>query len=84
MQQKRGWITSNNEINRKVEESKETIDKLQKSYVGLERAVTKAIGSQEIAAQKALISAKKWSLQSLKNNLHLKKVVREKTKTLQG
>lgn len=75
------WLdNSNNEINRKVEKSKETIDKLQKSYVGLERAVTKAIGSQEIAAQKALISAKKMELAELKKQLALEKSRKEKDK----
>ena len=75
------WLdNSNNEINRKVEESKETIDKLQKSYVGLERAVTKAIGSQEIAAQKALISAKKMELAELKKQLALEKSRKGKDK----
>lgn len=75
------WLdNSNNEINRKVEKSKETIDKIQKSYVGLERAVTKAIGSQEIAAQKALISAKKMELAELKKQLALEKSRKGKDK----
>lgn len=65
-------------INREIEKSQEQVRKLNMAYKDLERTVDKAMGSQETAAQRALIANKKLEKAELERQLRLEKSKRSK------
>ena len=65
-------------INREIKNSQEEVRKLNMAYKDLERTVNKAMGSQEIAAQRALIANKKAERAEIERQLRLEKSKRSK------
>lgn len=65
-------------INREIEKSQEQVRKLNMAYKDLERTVDKAMGSQETAAQRALIANKKLEKEEVERQLRLEKSKRSK------
>ena len=65
-------------INREIKNSQEEVRKLNMAYKDLERTVNKAMGSQEIAAQRALIANKKAEKAEIERQLRLEKSKRSK------
>ena len=65
-------------LNKQINESKEEVRKLNMAYQDLERTVNKAMGSQEIAAQRALIANKKAELAEIERQMRLEKAKRSK------
>jgi len=65
-------------INREIENSQEEVRKLNMAYKDLERTVDKAMGSQEIAAQRALIANKKAEKAEIERQMRLEKSKRSK------
>ena len=65
-------------INREIEKSQEQVRKLNMAYKDLERTVDKAMGSQETAAQRALIANKKLEKAELERQMRLEKSKRSK------
>ena len=65
-------------INKEIKNSQEEVRKLNMAYKDLERTVTAAMGSQETAAQRALIANKKAELAELERQLALEKSKRSK------
>lgn len=60
-------------ITRQIEESERAVKRLDISYKNLERTIKKAMGSAEIAAQKAAIANQKLQLIELERQLQLEK-----------
>ena len=68
------WIdNSNNNINRSVEESKQTIQQLSNAYDQLQRAIDNAFGAAEIKAKKAAIANLKLQKTEVDKQLALEK-----------
>lgn len=68
------WIdNSNNNINRSVEESKQTVQQLSNAYDQLQRAIDTAFGSAEIKAKKAAIANLKLQKTEVDKQLALEK-----------
>ena len=65
-------------LNKQIEESQDEVRKLNMAYKDLERTVNKAMGSQETAAQRALIANKKAELAEIERQLRLEKQKRSK------
>ena len=65
-------------INREIKNSQEEVRRLNMAYKDLERTVNKAMGSQEIAAQRALIANKKLERDEIERQLRLEKSKRSK------
>ena len=65
-------------INREIKKSQEEVRRLNMAYKDLERTVNKAMGSQEIAAQRALIANKKAEKAEIERQLRLEKSKRSK------
>lgn len=65
-------------LNREIKESQEEVRRLNMAYKDLERTVNKAMGSQEIAAQRALIANKKMERDEIERQLRLEKSKRSK------
>lgn len=65
-------------INREIKSSQEEVRRLNMAYKDLERTVNKAMGSQEIAAQRALIANKKAELAEIERQMRLEKSKRSK------
>lgn len=65
-------------INREIKNSQEEVRRLNMAYKDLERTVNKAMGSEETAAQRALIANKKLEKAELERQMRLEKSKRSK------
>lgn len=73
-----GGAARTRRINREIKKSQEEVRRLNMAYKDLERTVNKAMGSQEIAAQRALIANKKAEKAEIERQLRLEKSKRSK------